>query len=74
MLVTSTDSASQIGRSMRILLYIVMLTSYSFIPAESAKLGLVDKSRFSNAVNGDALTHDQFLLAFKLVNRSPRSS
>lgn len=54
---------------------IVMLTSRSFVPAESATLGLVDKSGFwlSNAGNRDALTHDQFLLVFRHANLSRRS-
>jgi len=49
----STDSFSQIGRLMSALLCIVVLTSSSFVPAESATLGLVDKSQFPNAVNCD---------------------
>lgn len=59
---------------MRSFLCIVMLTSCSFVPAESATLGLVDKSRFSVAGGNDVLTHDQFLLAFKRANLSPRFS
>ena len=54
---------------------IVMLPSRSFVPAESATLGLVDKSGFwfSNAGNCDALTHDQFLLVFRHASLSRRS-
>ena len=59
---------------MNALLCIVMLTPYSFVPAESATLGVVDKSRFSNAGNGNVLTRDQFLLASRHANLSPRSS
>ena len=55
---------------------IVMFTSSSFVPAESATLGLVDKSGFwfFNADNGNSLTHDQFLPVFRHVNPSRRSS
>jgi hypothetical protein len=59
---------------MNTILCIMMLTSYSFIPAESATLGVVDKSRFSNAAYDNALTRDQFLLVFRRANLSPRSS
>ena len=59
---------------MNALVWIVILTFYSFVPAESATLGVVDKSRFSNAGNGNALMCDQFLLAFRHANLSPRSS
>jgi len=51
-----------------------MLTSYSFVPAESATLGLVDKSRVFIYRAGSVLTCYQFLLGFKRANRSPRSS
>lgn len=59
---------------MKALLCIVILTPSSFVPAESATLGVVDKSRFSNAGNDNALTRDQFLLASRHANLSPRSS
>ena len=59
---------------MNTLLPIVTLTPSSFVPAESATLGVVDKSWFSNAGNGNALTRDQFLLASRHANLSPRSS
>ena len=50
-----------------------MLTSYSFVPAESATLGLVDKSLVFVTSNAEVLTYDQFLLVFKRANRSLRS-
>lgn len=51
-----------------------MLIFCSFVPAESATLGLVDKSRvFFSVSNDDTLMHNQFSLAYKRANRSLRS-
>ena len=51
-----------------------MLTFYSFVPAESATLGLVDKSRILYSWRDNVLMYAQFLLGFKHANRSPRYS